>query len=986
VGIENILSRVTGGNASQILGRLGVLGDANLFLLNPNGILFGENASLDIEGSFLGTTANSFTFPDGSEFSATNPQAPPLLTISVPLGLQYGSNLGNVQVQGSNLRVNTGKTLALVGGNVSMDGGQLQASGGRIELGGVAGKGSVGLSINGSSIGLSFPMSNGVPLSNVSLDNGTMVKVNAGGDGNIAINAHNLRMAGGSRLQAGASWLVSSNSNPGDIEINATGAINLTEGSVIENLVFNGAMGKGGDINITAESLAVTNGARLGANSFGKGDAGNLNIIVRDQVSFKGMGSNAESVVASTAEGQAGQISITARSLWVSGGATLVAHTFGQGNAGNVRINATDSISLEGANTGIGSQVFSTAVGNGGSINLSTGTLSASGGAILNTSISGQGNGGSINISTGTLSASGGATLAANTYGQGNAGNVMISATDSVSLEGSNTAIGNQVFPGAVGNGGSITISTGTLSLSNDAQLVANTSGRGNAGNVTISATDSVSLDGANTGIGSQVFPGAVGNGGSITISTGTLSLSNDAQLVANTSGQGNAGNVMINATDSVSLDGANTGIGSQVFPGAVGNGGSINIITGTLSASGGAILATNTNGRGNAGDVMISATDSVSLDGVGIDTQVTGIGSQVLADGVGNGGNIEITAGLLALTNGARLITSTAGQGRGGNVDIRVHDTVSFDGVGSNGKSSGVFSSVEAGGVGKGGDISVTSDTLSIADGAVLDARSKDKSSSASPAGDVIINTGQLTARNGTIATSADQSTGGAITITAKRIRLFGDSDITSRVGSGAGNGGNINLTADSIVALDDSDILAFARDGQGGNVTLTTPAFFGQNYRPAPKGTDPDTLDNNNRVDINATGAVEGVVTITSDTSFIENSFILLSANQIDTDSLIASSCIAHRYEPQRGSFFITGTGGIPFRPGDAYVIPYQTGTVRSIPSKGDGEGGGDRGASPSTRTTRRPWKMGDPIIEPTGIYRLPNGELIMSRECEQ
>jgi large exoprotein involved in heme utilization and adhesion len=873
-----------------------------------------------------------------------------------------------------------------------------------------------------------------------------MVKVNAGGDGNIAINAHNLRMAGGSRLQAGASWLVSSNSNPGDIEINATGAINLTEGSVIENLVFNGAMGKGGDINITAESLAVTNGARLGANSFGKGDAGNLNIIVRDQVSFKGMGSNAESVVASTAEGQAGQISITARSLWVSGGATLVAHTFGQGNAGNVRINATDSISLEGANTGIGSQVFSTAVGNGGSINLSTGTLSASGGAILNTSISGQGNGGSINISTGTLSASGGATLAANTYGQGNAGNVMISATDSVSLEGSNTAIGSQVFPGAVGNGGSITISTGTLSLSNDAQLVANTSGRGNAGNVTISATDSVSLDGANTGIGSQVFPGAVGNGGSITISTGTLSLSNDAQLVANTSGrgnagnvtisatdsvsldgantgigsqvfpgavgnggsitistgtlslsndaqlvantsgQGNAGNVMINATDSVSLDGANTGIGSQVFPGAVGNGGSINIITGTLSASGGAILATNTNGRGNAGDVMISATDSVSLDGVGIDTQVTGIGSQVLADGVGNGGNIEITAGLLALTNGARLITSTAGQGRGGNVDIRVHDTVSFDGVGSNGKSSGVFSSVEAGGVGKGGDISVTSDTLSIADGAVLDARSKDKSSSASPAGDVIINTGQLTARNGTIATSADQSTGGAITITAKRIRLFGDSDITSRVGSGAGNGGNINLTADSIVALDDSDILAFARDGQGGNVTLTTPAFFGQNYRPAPKGTDPDTLDNNNRVDINATGAVEGVVTITSDTSFIENSFILLSANQIDTDSLIASSCIAHRYEPQRGSFFITGTGGIPFRPGDAYVIPYQTGTVRSIPSKGDGEGGGDRGASPSTRTTRRPWKMGDPIIEPTGIYRLPNGELIMSRECEQ
>src|SRR4028119_383803 len=124
-GIENILTRVTGNNTSNISGRLGVLGGANLFLLNPNGIVFGPNATLDIQGSFVASTANSFTFPDGSEFRATNPQAPPLLTISVPLGLQYGSNPGSVQVQGSNLQVNPGRTLALVGGNVSMDGGQL---------------------------------------------------------------------------------------------------------------------------------------------------------------------------------------------------------------------------------------------------------------------------------------------------------------------------------------------------------------------------------------------------------------------------------------------------------------------------------------------------------------------------------------------------------------------------------------------------------------------------------------------------------------------------------------------------------------------------------------------------------------------------------------------------------------------------------------------------------------------------------------------
>ena len=1089
IGIENILTRVTGGNSSNILGKLGVLGGANLFLLNPNGILFGANSSLDIQGSFLASTASSFTFPDGSEFRATNPQVPPLLTISVPLGLQYGSNPGSVQVQGSNLQVNPGRTLALVGGNVSMDGGQLQASGGRIELGGVAGEGTVGLSIDGSNIGLSFPISDGVPLSNVSLDNSTLVRVDAGGDGNIAINAQNLRMAGESRLQAGASWLVSSNSNPGDIAINATGAINLTEASFIENLVFTGAMGKGGDINITAGSLAVTNGAKLGANTFGNGDTGNLNIIVRDRVSFEGIGSNAESVVASTAEGQAGQINITAHSVSVSGGATLVANTSGRGNAGNVTISAIDAVSLEGSSTGIGSQVLAGAVGDGGSIDITTGTMSVSSGATLVIDTSGQGDGGSIDITTGTMSVSSGATLAANTSGQGNAGDVTINATDAVSLEGSSTAIGSQVLAGAVGNGGSIDITTGTMSVSGGATLAANTSGQGNAGDVTIRATDAVSLGGSSTGIGSQVLAGAVGKGGSIDITTGTMSVSSGATLVidtsaqgdggsinittntmsvsggatlaantsgqgnagdvtiratdavslegsstgigsqvlagavgdggsidintdtmsvsggativANTSGQGNAGDVTIRATDAVSLRGSSTGIGSQVLAGAVGDGGSIDITTGTMSVSSEATLVANTSGQGNAGDVTIRATDIVSLDGVGTGTQVTGIGSQVLADGVGNGGNIQITAGSLAVTNGARLIASTSGQGNGGDVNILVRNAVSFVGVGSNGKSSGVFSSVEAGGMGEGGDINVTTNTLSVANGAVLDAQtqtnfkagdiivnatqsvnlnqasllaqSTDKSPSGGNAGEIRINTGNLTATNGTLATSTTQSAGGVITITAGDIRLFGDSDIRSNVAFGADNGGNINLTADSILAFDDSDILAFARDGRGGDITLNTPAFFGENYRPAPKGTDPDTLENNNQVDVNASGAVNGVI-IKPDVSFIQNSLTELPENQIDTDSLLANSCIVRRNQPTRGSFTIIGTGGFPQRPGDAQMSSFPTVDIETLPSDG----------TPTNINPNRPWQKGDPIVEPQGVYRLPNGKVVLSREC--
>jgi filamentous hemagglutinin family protein len=155
-GITNIFSRITGNNPSNINGILGVLGNANLFLLNPNGIIFGPNARLDLNGSFLASTASSISFADGSQFSATNPQATPLLTVSVPMGLGLGNNPGTIRVQGTGhrlilpnpfapvigagssptgLQVKPGRTLALIGGDIALEGGILTASQGQIELG-----------------------------------------------------------------------------------------------------------------------------------------------------------------------------------------------------------------------------------------------------------------------------------------------------------------------------------------------------------------------------------------------------------------------------------------------------------------------------------------------------------------------------------------------------------------------------------------------------------------------------------------------------------------------------------------------------------------------------------------------------------------------------------------------------------------------------------------------------------------------------------
>ena len=288
--VQNIIARVTGSSISNIDSLLRANASANLFLLNPNGIIFRPNASLNIGGSILGSTALSLNFADGTQFSVTAHPKTPLLSVSVPIGLQFGGNAGSIlnQSQATNssgeavgLHVQPGKTLALVGGNVSLDGGSLNAPGGRVELGGTSAVGTVELRVDDSNLRLSFP--DGLAQAEVSLDNGAKVSVRAGGGGSIAINAQNLNLAEGSGLLAGIDLgLGSVDSKAGDIEVNATGAINLSDESFIRNTVQPGAVGNGGGINITTGSLSVNNGAQIStsasASTFGLGDAGSVTI------------------------------------------------------------------------------------------------------------------------------------------------------------------------------------------------------------------------------------------------------------------------------------------------------------------------------------------------------------------------------------------------------------------------------------------------------------------------------------------------------------------------------------------------------------------------------------------------------------------------------------------------------------------------------------------------------------------------------------
>ena len=135
--VQNIIGRITGGEISNIDGIISSNGKANLFLLNPNGFIFGPNAALNIGGSFLSSTANSMRFQDGTELEANANQVLPLLTSTVPIGLNFRGEVKGTIVNQANLAVKPGNTLALVGGDIIFNSGQATAESGRIEIGSV---------------------------------------------------------------------------------------------------------------------------------------------------------------------------------------------------------------------------------------------------------------------------------------------------------------------------------------------------------------------------------------------------------------------------------------------------------------------------------------------------------------------------------------------------------------------------------------------------------------------------------------------------------------------------------------------------------------------------------------------------------------------------------------------------------------------------------------------------------------------------------
>jgi filamentous hemagglutinin family protein len=956
-GIENILTRVTGNNASNILGTLGVDGTANLFLLNPNGIIFGSKAQLDIAGSFVASTANRLVFENNVEFSASNPEAPPLLTINLRPGLQYGAQPSGTISNAGNLAV--GKNLTLAAGNLDLQG-QLQA-GENLTL-----EATNTVRVRDSTANSFIARAGGKLLvqGNQGVDIFALNHPQSGffSGGDMVLRSAN-PVGGDAHYTSGGSFFIeqldSSLGNfvsPFDPIIRASGDVNfssytgaslhiLAGGSVnIGEITITGSDPTGNTINPTTRPLlayiTLSNGRPLIVNGTTQ-----PTLDIRAGTTAYGMpriiGSNYTtlsptpntSAIASTANINVGKITVNApdglvfltnqympdRSLSGAIQVEKIDTRSAIGNSSNVIIDSRSNIILPSA----GFINATSTMGKAGNITLLAQNAVLANNFIINSSTLGNGEGGNITIKAGSLSLTNGARLIANTYGRSNAGHVNINAADFVLLDGvgsngESSGAFSEVGRSAQGNGGDLSIITRLLSVTNGAQLSASTWGQGNAGRVRITAGtvsfDGVGSNGESSTAVSRVGNGAEGNGGDLSIISRLLSVTNGAQLSASTRGKGDAGFVTIFA-DTASFDGVGSNgewsrATSNVAAGGEGKGGNLSINTRVLSVTNGAQLSASTTGKGNAGNVRIIATDSVRVDGVGTNERSSAISSRVNPRAQGNGGNLSIITRVLSITDGAQVSASSLGQGNAGRVIITATDSISLDGGGSNGRFSGISSRVDSDADGNSGNLWVTTGSLSLNHAGI-----SSSNSGTGRAGNIRVNAQSISLNRGGFLAGTASGQGGNIELDVQDMLLLRNGSFISTTAGTAqagGNGGNIRINANFIVAVpkEDSNIAANAHEGRGGNINITAQGIFGIKFRE-----DPTPLS-----DITASSqfGVNGVVQINSPGVDPSRGLTTLPTDLVDPSTLIDDRCEINR-GTAASEFTIIGRGGLPSNPNE-------------------------------------------------------------------
>ena len=702
--IDNVLSRVTGGNLSEIDGGIGANGTANVFLINPAGIIFGESAFLNVGGSFIGTTADSLLFPDGIEYSATNLQTPPILTINAPIGLGFRDepqpitnfslfDLDNLV----GLRVPADQTLALIGGDVAIEGGILSTQGGRIEIGSVAGNNTV--SLTQVEKGWNFGYEGVENFQDINFTGGAFVVTAGENTGNIEVQGRNITLVEGSEIA-----INTSEGTAGNLTVVASESLELSgntaevgfgnfESSIFNNVSDN-ATGEGSTLTVETDRFTLQNGGQIIARTLGSGQGVDINITASeillespfvfdvDDFIFAGIFAQVDF----NASGDGGNITIETEKLTINEGAQINSGTFGSGNAGNLLVNALESIEIIGtipesvSTQSEPSALFSSvnreasATGNGGNLTVNTPQLVVRDGGQIATVAQNEGNGGTLTINAAESILLTGTSTLAEFQGEIRSG-IFLSAQPSIEDFESGTIIPT------TGNGGSLDISTNELIIEQGAIISANTFSLGTGGNVNIDANNLIIRDGGEIGAGSLI---------------GVDSIDTE---------RGSGGNLNINAVESVEITGSGdingTPVNSRLFTLAEsdGNAGNLALNTGNLMIADGGEINASATGISEAGTLTINA-DAIDLTS----------GSILASTNAGNGGNITLEiAENLTLRENSIISAEAFGDAQGGNITIDSQLVIAFpNNISGNG--SDILANAQQG---AGGNININAESL---------------------------------------------------------------------------------------------------------------------------------------------------------------------------------------------------------------------------------------------------------------------------------
>ncbi|WP_339382199.1 S-layer family protein [Aetokthonos hydrillicola] len=547
------------------------------------------------------------------------------------------------------------------------------------------------------------------------------------------------------------------------------------------------------------------------------------------------------------------------------------------------------------------------------------------------------GRGGDINVQAESILVKDGGRIASFTLGRGNAGNITIQARDAVTFDGvdNSKVISSGSFSsveaGAIGNGGNINITAGSLSLTNGGELSVAVRGQtdtlpgaqSNAGSVNINVRDALTISGTDTpGIFANLGTGAVGRGGDIKLQAGNVFLKDDGQISSSTFGKGDAGNISITAREAISLD---AGVISAVQGSStLGNGGNITFSTGSLSASHGGQINSFIRGRGNAGNITILAKDAVSFDGVDSSGNPSGLFSSVLAGAIGNGGNINITAGSLSLTNGGELGVNVRGntgtlpgaQSNGGSVNINVRDALTISGSGSQ-----ISSSLGTGAIGRGGDINVLARSFSVSNNAQVTTSSFGRGN----AGNLTVAANSINLDKGQLLANSQSGLGGNVFLTVSDLILMRHNSLisnTSGTTQNPGQEGKLTLNTKFLVAapLENNDIITNAFSGSGGKINITaTEGLFGFVVRNGNYSSENINLLQKNNINDIAASSNSGTPNIDTRVNDITQGLIEIPVKVSDVTSKFSQLCpnTANPKKKPLGSFVITGKGSIPPNP---------------------------------------------------------------------